>query len=55
MAIRTYGSLDVGLPPGPNFFNYGSSDFAKGMFGLAEFRERVDKGSLADLACDISR
>jgi hypothetical protein len=55
MAIRTHGSLDVGLPPGTNFFHYGSSDFAKEMLGLAGFRERVDKGGPADLACDISR
>jgi hypothetical protein len=37
---------------GPNFFNYGSSDFAEEMVGLAGFRERVDKGSPGDLARD---
>jgi SAM-dependent methyltransferase len=36
-AIRIHGSLDVGLPPGPNFFNYGNSDFAKDMLGRAGF------------------
>ena len=34
-AIRAHGSLDVGPPPGPNFFSYGNSDFAKEMLGRA--------------------
>jgi SAM-dependent methyltransferase len=38
-AIRAHGSLDVGLPPGPNFFNYGNSDFAKEMLGRAGFAD----------------
>lgn len=36
-AIRAHGSLDLGLPPGPNPFNYGNSDFAKEMLGRAGF------------------
>jgi SAM-dependent methyltransferase len=36
-AIRTCGSLDVGLPPGPNFFSYGDAKFAKEMLGQAGF------------------
>jgi SAM-dependent methyltransferase len=34
-AIHAHGSLDVGLPPGPNFFKYGDLDYA------AEMLERV--------------
>jgi SAM-dependent methyltransferase len=36
-AIRAHGSLDVGLPPGPNVWNYGSSDFARDMLGRVGF------------------
>lgn len=36
-AIRTHGSLDVGLPPGPNFFGCGSPDYATEMLGKAGF------------------
>ena len=38
-AIREHGSLDVGLPSGPNFFNYGNPDFAKNMLGRAGFAD----------------
>jgi SAM-dependent methyltransferase len=36
-AIRAHGSLDVGLPPGPNFFAYGDPDFSKEMLRRAGF------------------
>jgi SAM-dependent methyltransferase len=36
-AIRAHGSLDVGLPPGPNFFGYGDRAFATGLLGRAGF------------------
>src|SRR6185295_13710602 len=36
-AIRAHGSLDVGLPPGPNFFNYGDLNYATEMLGRAGF------------------
>ncbi len=36
-AIRAHGSLDVGLPPGPNFFNYGDLNYASEMLGRAGF------------------
>ena len=36
-AIRTCGALDVGLPPGPNFFSYGDPKFATEMLGQAGF------------------
>lgn len=36
-AIRAHGSLDVGLPPGPNFFNYGDLNYATEMLSRAGF------------------
>lgn len=36
-AIRAHGSLEVGLPPGPSFFSYGNSAFAKEMLNRAGF------------------
>jgi ubiquinone/menaquinone biosynthesis C-methylase UbiE len=42
-AVRALGSHDVGLPQGPNFFSYGSSDFAKDMLGRAGFANVVTK------------
>jgi hypothetical protein len=36
-AIRTHGSLDVGLPPGPNFFACGTPSFAREMLARAGF------------------
>ena len=36
-AIRIHGSLDVGLPPGPNFFGYGDQAFATELLGRAGF------------------
>ena len=36
-AIRTCGALDVGLPPGPNFFSCGDPKHAKEMLGQAGF------------------
>jgi SAM-dependent methyltransferase len=36
-AIREHGSLDVGLPPGPNFFSCGDLDYATEMLGRAGF------------------
>ena len=42
-AIRTHGSLDVGLPPGPNFFSCGNSDFAKEMLNRAGFTSVLAK------------
>jgi SAM-dependent methyltransferase len=38
-AIRAHGSLDVGLPPGPNFFGYGDLKYASGMLGRAGFTD----------------
>jgi len=38
-AIRLHGSFDVGLPPGPNMFNYGDETFAAQMLVKAGFRE----------------
>jgi SAM-dependent methyltransferase len=38
-AIRTHGSLDVGLPPGPNFFSYGDVDYATDMLSRAGFAD----------------
>lgn len=38
-AIRAHGTLDVGLPPGPNFFGYGDPDYAKVMLGRAGFAD----------------
>ena len=34
-AIRTCGTLDVGLPSGPNFFSYGDPKYAKELLGQA--------------------
>ena len=36
-AIRAHGSLDVGLPPGPNFFACGTPAFATAMLKRAGF------------------
>jgi SAM-dependent methyltransferase len=36
-AIRAHGSLDVGLPPGPNFFAYGTPAYATAMLKRAGF------------------
>ena len=36
-AIRAHGSLDVGLPAGPNFFSYGDPNYASEMLGRAGF------------------
>jgi SAM-dependent methyltransferase len=36
-AIRTCGTLEVGLPPGPNFFNYGDPKYAKELLDQAGF------------------
>lgn len=36
-AIRAHGSLEVGLPSGPNFFSFGNPDFAKALLGRAGF------------------
>jgi ubiquinone/menaquinone biosynthesis C-methylase UbiE len=38
-AIRSHGTLDVGLPQGPNFFACGEPDVAKEMLGGAGFRD----------------
>lgn len=38
-AIRAHGSFDVGLPPGPNFFDYGDPDYAARMLGRAGFTD----------------
>jgi SAM-dependent methyltransferase len=37
-AIREHGSLDVGLPPGPDFFSYGDLKFASEMLSRAGFK-----------------
>ena len=36
-AVRAHGTLDIGLPPGPNFFGYSDPDYAKAMLGRAGF------------------
>ncbi|MEZ5832531.1 MAG: methyltransferase domain-containing protein [Dongiaceae bacterium] len=36
-AIRTCGTLDVGLPPGPNFFSYGDPKYAEALLDQAGF------------------
>ena len=36
-AVRAHGKLDVGLPPGPNFFGYGDRKFAHDMLARAGF------------------
>ncbi len=36
-AIRAHGSLDVGLPPGPDFFGCGTPGHARAMLGRAGF------------------
>jgi SAM-dependent methyltransferase len=38
-AVRAHGSLDVGLPPGPNFFGYGDPNYAREMLGRAGFAD----------------
>jgi SAM-dependent methyltransferase len=36
-AVRAHGTMDVGLPPGPNFFGYGDPAFARELLGRAGF------------------
>jgi SAM-dependent methyltransferase len=36
-AVRAHGTLDVGLPPGPNFFGYGDVNYAHDLLGRAGF------------------
>jgi SAM-dependent methyltransferase len=36
-AVRAHGSMDVGLPPGPNFFRYGDPSYARELLGGAGF------------------
>lgn len=36
-AVRAHGSLDVGIPAGPNFFAYGDAAYAGGLLGGAGF------------------
>lgn len=38
-AIRTHGSLEVGLPPGPNFFGYGDLEYASELLCRAGFSD----------------
>jgi SAM-dependent methyltransferase len=38
-AIRAHGTLDVGLPPGPNFFACGDPAYATAMLGKAGFAD----------------
>ena len=38
-AVRAHGSLDVGLPPGPNFFGYGDPGYATDMLTRAGFTD----------------
>jgi SAM-dependent methyltransferase len=38
-AIRAHGSLDVGLPPGPDFFGCGRPDAARAMLARAGFAD----------------
>jgi SAM-dependent methyltransferase len=38
-AVRAHGSLDVGLPPGPDFFNYGRPTYAEDMLRGAGFAD----------------
>src|SRR5262245_52770654 len=38
-AIRAHGSLDVGLPPGPNFFGYGEPGYATDLLVRAGFTD----------------
>jgi SAM-dependent methyltransferase len=38
-AVRAHGSLDVGLPPGPDFFNYGRPTYAEEMLRGAGFAD----------------
>jgi len=44
-AIRGYGSLDVGLPQGPDFFNYGRPNYAEEMLSRAGFEEVSIRGA----------
>jgi hypothetical protein len=54
-AIREHGSLDVGLPPGPDFFGCGRPDYAGQMLNGRGILRRVDKRSPAVLARVFSR
>lgn len=38
-AVRAHGTLEVGLPPGPNFFGYGDIAYARVMLGRAGFTD----------------
>ena len=38
-AVRAHGSMDVGLPPGPNFFRYGDPNYARELLGGAGFAD----------------
>lgn len=42
-AVRAHGTLDVGLPPGPNFFGYGDVSYAKDLLGRAGFADIAAK------------
>ena len=38
-AVRAHGSMDVGLPPGPDFFRYGDPSCARELLGGAGFAD----------------
>ena len=38
-AVRAHGSMDVGLPPGPDFFRYGDPSCARDLLGGAGFAD----------------
>lgn len=42
-AVRAHGTLDVGLPPGPNFFGYGAPAAAGALLGHAGFADITTK------------
>ena len=44
-AVRAHGSIDVGLPPGPDFFRYGDPSYARELFGGAGFAESRSRRS----------
>jgi SAM-dependent methyltransferase len=44
-AIRAHGTLDVGLPPGPNFFGYGDPANARDLLGRAGFTDVTTRES----------
>ncbi len=41
--VREHGSLDVGIPAGPNFFAYGDAAYARELLGGAGFVDVSDK------------